>query len=276
MADQPRIPLADGTSIPQVGLGVYQTENDKAPAVIRAALEAGYRHIDTAAIYGNEQGVGEGIQSSGVPRDQIYLTTKLWNSEQGYDSTLKAFDASLKKLGTDHVDLYLIHWPAPKKDLFVDTWKAFIRLQKEGRITSIGVSNFMPEHIDRLVAETGVKPVINQIELHPTFQQAALRAYHQANGIVTQSWSPLGQGTLMDNPVVTSIASKHGKTPAQILIRWHVDMELVTIPKSANPDRLKANFDVFDFSLDADDMATLAKLDGADNRLGPDPLTADF
>ncbi|MFD1697181.1 aldo/keto reductase [Roseibium aestuarii] len=276
MVDQPRIPLADGTSIPQVGLGVYQTENDKAPAVIRAALEAGYRQIDTAAIYGNEQGVGEGIRSSGVPRDQIYLTTKLWNSEQGYDSTLKAFDASLKKLGTDHVDLYLIHWPAPKKDLFVDTWKAFIRLQKEGRITSIGVSNFMPEHIDRLVAETGVKPVINQIELHPTFQQAALRAYHQANGIVTQSWSPLGQGTLMDNPVVTSIASKHGKTPAQILIRWHVNMELVTIPKSANPERIKANFDVFDFSLDTDDMAALAKLDGADNRLGPDPLTADF
>ncbi|MBO0346453.1 aldo/keto reductase [Roseibium sp. CAU 1637] len=276
MVEQPMITFSDGNAIPQVGLGVYQTPNDGASAAVQAALNAGYRHIDTAAIYGNEEGVGKGVQTSNVAREDIFLTTKLWNDAQGYEATLMAFEESLKRLGTDYVDLYLIHWPAPKMDLYVETWKAFIQLQKEKRIKSIGVSNFNPDHIDRLVSETGVKPVINQIELHPDFQQTEFRAFHDSQNIVTESWSPLGQGKLMDNGVLVEIATKHGKTPAQVLIRWHIDMGLVTIPKSSNPERIKANFDVFDFKLDQDDLAALAKLDDTKNRLGPDPLTADF
>lgn len=276
MIDQPTITFHDGNSIPQVGLGVWQTPNDTAVTAVKAALSTGYRHIDTAAIYENEQGVGEGIRASGVDRTEIFLTTKLWNSEQGYDSTLKAFDASLKLLGTDYVDLYLIHWPAPNRGRFVDTWKAFIQLQKEGRARSIGVSNFYPEHLQRLIDETGITPVINQIELHPDFPQAETRAYHDKHRIVTQSWSPLGQGTLLENPVVAGVAAKHGRTPAQVIIRWHIDNGLVVIPKSVTPSRIEENFKVFDFKLDDADRKTLAGLEKDGKRIGPDPMTATF
>ena len=276
MSDQPTILFHDGNTIPQVGLGVWQTPNDTAVSAVKAALSAGYRHVDTAAVYENEDGVGEGIRASGVDRSEIFLTTKLWNSEQGYDSTLKAFDASLKRLGTDYVDLYLIHWPAPKRDRYVDTWKAFIQLQKEGRARSIGVSNFYPEHLQRLIDETGVTPVINQIELHPDFPQAESRAWHEKHRIVTQSWSPLGQGTLLENPVIAKVAAKHGRTPAQVIIRWHIDNGLVVIPKSVTPSRIEENFKVFDFRLDAEDMAAFAGLEKDGKRIGPDPMTAAF
>jgi 2,5-diketo-D-gluconate reductase A len=276
MIDQPPITFHDGNSIPQVGLGVWQTPNDTAVTAVKAALASGYRHIDTAAIYENEQGVGEGISASGVNRSEIFLTTKLWNSEQGYDTTLRAFEASLERLGTDYVDLYLIHWPAPKRDQYVDTWKAFIQLQKDGRARSIGVSNFNPEHIQRLIDETGITPVINQIELHPDFPQKDARAYHDKHRIVTQSWSPLGQGKLLENETVAKVAEKHGRTPAQVITRWHIDNGLVVIPKSVTPSRIEENFQVFDFKLDDEDMATFAILEQGGGRIGPDPLTATF
>ncbi|KRB62811.1 oxidoreductase [Rhizobium sp. Root708] len=276
MAQQPVITFHDGNTIPQVGLGVWRTPADIAAPTVRTAIAAGYRHVDTAAIYENEDGVGEGIKSSGVPRSDIFLTTKLWNDNQGYDATLTAFDKSLKRLGTDYVDLYLIHWPAPTRNRYVDTWKAFIQLKKDGRARSIGVSNFYPEHIDRLVAETGVVPVINQIELHPDFQQKASQAAHKKLDIATQSWSPLGQGKLIDHPVIGGIARKHGKTPAQTIVRWHMDSGLVVIPKSVTPSRIEENFQVFDFALDDDDMAAIAKLDDIGARMGPDPKTATF
>ncbi|MBD9374700.1 aldo/keto reductase [Rhizobium sp. ARZ01] len=276
MSNTPTITLSDGNSIPQVGLGVWRTPDNIAAPTVRTALAAGYRHIDTAAIYENEEGVGEGIRTSGVDRKDIYLTTKLWNDNQGFDSTLKAFDESLKRLGTDYVDLYLIHWPAPKRHLYVDTWKAFVRLKTEGRARSIGVSNFYPEHIEMIVAETGEAPVINQIELHPDFQQKAARAFQEKQRIVTESWSPLGQGMLLDNPVIGRIARKHGRTPAQTIIRWHIDNGLVVIPKSVTPSRIAENFKVFDFKLDAEDLAAIDTLDSQDHRIGPDPMTADF
>ncbi|WP_439618075.1 aldo/keto reductase [Shinella sp.] len=276
MSDQPTILFHDGNSIPQIGLGVWQTPNDTAVTAVKAALDSGYRHVDTAAIYENEQGVGEGIRASGVDRAEIFLTTKLWNGDQGHDATLKAFDASLKRLGTDYVDLYLIHWPAPKRGQFVDTWKAFIQLQKEGRARSIGVSNFYPEHLQRLIDETGITPVINQIELHPDFPQKETRAYHEKHRIITESWSPLGQGTLLTNPVVAGIAAKNGRTPAQVITRWHIDNGLVVIPKSVTPSRIAENFKVFDFKLDDEDMATFVGLEKGGKRIGPDPMTASF
>jgi 2,5-diketo-D-gluconate reductase A len=276
LAQQPIITFHDGHSIPQVGLGVWRTPDNIAAPTVRASIEAGYRHVDTAAVYENEDGVGEGIRTSGIDRKDIFLTTKLWNDDQGYDSTLRAFDRSLKRLGTDYVDLYLIHWPAPTRNSFVDTWKAFIRLKEEGRSRSIGVSNFYPEHLDRLVSETGVVPVINQVELHPDFQQRAAQEAHKKLNIATQSWSPLGQGKLIGHPLIGEIAGKHGKTPAQIIIRWHLDSGLVVIPKSITPSRIEENFKVFDFKLDAGDMALIAKLDDPGARIGPDPKTATF
>jgi 2,5-diketo-D-gluconate reductase A len=276
MTQQPTVSLNDGRAIPQVGLGVWQTPDDGAGAAVSTAIHAGYRHVDTAAVYENERGVGEGLRQSGVPREELFVTTKVWNADQGFDATLKAMDASLGRLGLDHVDLYLIHWPAPAKGLYVDTWRALVRLKEEGRAKSIGVSNFTAEHLDRLIAETGVTPVLNQIELHPRFQQRALRKAHAERGIATESWSPLGQGKLLEDPVITKIAGKHGKTPAQVIIRWHIDNGLVVIPKSVTPSRIVANFDVFGFRLDEDDMRDIEGLDSSGGRLGPDPMTATF
>lgn len=276
MAQQSIITFHDGHSIPQVGLGVWRTPDDIAAPTVRTAIAAGYRHVDTAAVYENEDGVGGGIRSSGVDRKDIFLTTKLWNNDQGYESTLKAFEKSLKRLGTDYVDLYLIHWPAPTRNRYVDSWKALIKLKKDGLARSIGVSNFYPEHIERLITETGVVPVINQIELHPDFQQKVAQEAHKKLNIVTQSWSPLGQGKLIDHPVIGSIAKKHGKTPAQVIIRWHMDSGLVVIPKSVTPSRIVENFEVFDFKLDGEDMGVIAKLDNTGARIGPDPKTATF
>ena len=272
MASQPMITFNDGRSMPQFGLGVWQVPDAEARRVVKTAIDAGYRLIDTAAIYGNEVGVGGGIAASGIAREELFVTTKLWNSEQGFDSTLKAAEASLNKLSLDYVDLYLIHWPCPAKGRFLDTWRAFIRLKEEGRVKSIGVSNFMPEHLDLLVRETGVTPVLNQVELHPDFQQAALRKAHAGHNIVTQSWSPLGQGTLLDHPAITAIAGRHGRTPAQIIIRWHLESGFSVIPKSVTESRIRENIAVFDFSLTAEDKAAIAALDGTGNRLGPDPL----
>lgn len=276
MANQPIITFHDGHSIPQVGLGVWQTPQDIAAPTVLKALEAGYRHIDTASGYDNEQGVGEGFRSAGLDRKDVFITTKLRNTDQGYDNTLRAFDGSLKKLGMDYVDLYLVHWPSPHRGLYRETWKAFVKIKEEGRARSIGVSNFYPDHLEHIIGDTGVVPVINQIELHPDFQQKAAQEAHKKLNIVTESWSPLGQGKFIANPVIGTIAKKHGKTPAQVIIRWHIDTGLVVIPKSVTPSRIEENFKVFDFTLDADDMAAIAKLDDKGARMGPDPYTATF
>jgi 2,5-diketo-D-gluconate reductase A len=273
---QPRAFLNDKNSIPQIGLGVWQTPPEVTGSAVETALRAGYRHVDTAAAYRNEAEVGEGIRAADVPREDIFITTKLWNDDQGYDSTLLSFDGSLKRLGLDYLDLYLIHWPSPARGLYVETWKAFVRLKEQGLVRSIGVSNFEPEHLQKIISETGVTPVINQIEFHPRFQQRKLRDYNAKLGIATQSWSPLGRGTLLTHPTIMSIASKHNRTPAQIIIRWHIDNGLIVIPKSVSSSRIIENFDVFSFGLDEADLAAIAKLNSADGRIGPNPLTANF
>ena len=276
MANQSTITFHDGHSIPQVGLGVWQTPQDIAAPTVGKALEAGYRHIDTASGYDNEEGVGDGVRASGLDRKDIFVTTKLRNTDQGYDNTMRAFDGSLTKLGMDYVDLYLIHWPSPHRGLYRETWKAFVKIREEGRARSIGVSNFYPDHLEHIISDTGVVPVINQIELHPDFQQRAAQDAHKKLNIVTESWSPLGQGKFISNGIIGGIAKKHGKTPAQVIIRWHIDTGLVVIPKSVTPSRIEENFDVFDFQLDAEDMAAIAKLDDKGARMGPDPYTATF
>ncbi len=273
---QSLVTLNDGRAMPQLGLGVWQTPQDVAAQVVRTAIEAGYRAVDTAAIYGNERGVGEGLRAGGVGRDALFVTTKVWNDNQGFDATLTAFDKSLGRLGLETVDLYLIHWPAPAKGLYVETWKALVRLKEEGRAKSIGVSNFQPEHLQRIIDETGVVPAVNQVELHPSFQQRPLREFHAKHGIHTESWSPLGQGKQLDDPVVAEIAAKHGRTAAQVVIRWHLDCGLIVIPKSVTPSRIVENFQVFDFKLDAGDLEKLAGLDKPAGRIGPDPMTAAF
>ena len=267
----PVLELNDGKKAPQLGFGVFQIPDPETADAVSAALAAGYRSLDTAAIYKNEAGVRQGIERSGIARGDIFLTTKLWNSEQGFDSTLRAFDASLKLLGTDYVDMYLIHWPTPKHDRYVDTWKAFIRLRDEGRIRSIGVSNFQPDHLDRIVKETGVVPVVNQIELHPDFAQNDVVAANAKLKIITESWSPLGQGSdLLKNDTLVTLGEKYGKTPAQVVLRWHVQLGHMVIPKSVTPERIKANIEIFDFELTADDMKAIAALD-AGKRMGPNP-----
>ena len=263
--------LNDGRSMPQVGLGVWQSPADITADTVATALAAGYLAIDTASAYRNEPGVGEGVKRSGVARDQLFITTKLWNENQGYDAALAAFDKSLQRLGMDHVDLYLIHWPAPAQDLYLDSWKALVRLREEGRAKSIGVSNFAIPHLERIIGETGVTPAANQIELHPRFQQGELRAFHAAHGIVTTSWSPLGQGKLLEDPVIGAVAAKHGKTPAQVIIRWHLDLGLTVIPKSVTPARIVSNLDVFGFALDPADLAAISALHDDNGRIGPDP-----
>jgi 2,5-diketo-D-gluconate reductase A len=272
MASTPNISFNDGRQIPQLGLGVWQIPNEEVAGVIHNALDNGYRSIDTAAIYGNEEGVGEGIRTASVSRDELFITTKVWNDRQGFDETLRAADESLKRLGLESVDLYLIHWPAPARNAYVDTWRAMIRLKEEGRAKSIGVSNFHVPHLQRLFDETGVVPVLNQIELHPLLQQKELREFNAAHGIVTESWSPLARAGILDDPTITGLAQKHGKTPAQIILRWHIELGLVVIPKSVNPQRIRENIAVFDFQLDTEDLAAIERLDRGE-RTGLDPDT---
>ncbi len=268
----PSIVLNDGNVIPQLGFGVFQVPAEDVVSAVTTALEVGYRSIDTAAIYENEEGTGRAIRESGLPRDEIYVTTKLWNSEQGYDSTLRAFDASMQRLGLDYLDLYLIHWPVAAADRFVDTFRAFQALKSQGRVRSIGVSNFTVAHIQRLIAETGEIPVVNQIELHPRLAQRELREFHTANAIATEAWSPLGQGTLLEESAVTRVAAEVGRTPAQVIIRWHLQLGNVVIPKSVTPSRIAENFDVFGFELSPEQMNAINALDTG-SRLGGDPDT---
>lgn len=266
----PAVTLHDGVEIPQLGFGVFQVPSEDVQGVVEEALEVGYRHIDTAAAYRNERGVGAAIASSGIPRDEVFVTTKLWNSQQGYESTLGAFEKSLARLGFDYVDLYLIHWPVPTEGRALDTWRAFERIHEEGRSRTIGVSNFRIEDLEMLEREAVTQPTINQIELHPHFQQAELRAWHFEHGIATEAWSPLAQGDLLINETIASVASRHDRTPAQVILRWHLQLGNVVIPKSETPKRIRENFELFDFELSDDDMAEIAALD-VGQRIGPDP-----
>lgn len=273
---QPVLTLNDGIMIPQLGFGVWQVEDNTAPATVGEALKVGYRLIDTAQGYDNEQGVGEAFRASGLGRDDVFITTKLRNREQGYDATLRAFDQSMEKLGLDVLDLFLIHWPLPDLNTYVETWKAFVKLKADGRIRSIGVSNFNPSHLERIIGETGVTPSVNQIELHPRFQQRAVRDFHAEHGITIESWSPLGQGKVLSDPVIQAIAEKYGRSAAQVILRWHLEQGLIAIPKSVTPSRIAENFEIFDFSLDAEDMAQIGALDDPDGKIGPDPETFHF
>ncbi|WP_329024900.1 aldo/keto reductase [Streptomyces sp. NBC_00690] len=273
MSKVPSITLNNGVAMPQLGFGVWQVPDDEAERAVTTALEAGYRSIDTAAVYENETGTGRAVATSGLPREDLFITTKLWNSDQGYDSTLRAFDASLDRLGLDYADLYLIHWPMPAQDTAADTYRAFEKILADGRVKAIGVSNFLPEHLERLFDKTSVVPAVNQIELHPHLQQEASREFHARHGIATEAWSPLGQGKgLLEVPTVVAVAHKHDRTPAQVVLRWHLQLGNVVIPKSVTPSRIQENLDVFGFELDADDLAALKALN-EDRRLGPDPAT---
>ncbi|MFH9478473.1 aldo/keto reductase [Streptomyces anulatus] len=272
MSTVPTVTLNNGVTIPQLGFGVFQVPDDETTAAVSAALEAGYRSIDTAAIYGNEVGVGRALAASGLPREELFVTTKLWNADQGYDATLAAFDASLAKLGLDHVDLYLIHWPTPAHDLYPESWRALEKLAADGRIRAAGVSNFQPAHLRRVLEAGTLVPAVNQIELHPGLQQAELRAFHAEHGIATEAWSPLAQGALLKEEALVAIAERHGKSPAQVVLRWHLQLGNVVIPKSVTPERIRQNIDVFDFELSAADMDAVAALDRG-MRTGPDPDT---
>jgi len=280
MISSPNLTLNDGNTIPQLGYGVWQVEDDVAEKVVRRAFDAGYRHIDTAKIYGNEAGVGRAIASSGLSPEELFITTKLWNADQGYGSTLQAFEASLDRLGLETLDLYLIHWQQPKQDKYVDTWKALIELQKRGSVKSIGVSNFTTAGLQRIIDETGVVPAINQIELHPFFNQSELREFNAAKGILTQAWSPLGQGgELLENPVIGEIAAKHDATPAQVVIAWHLALGNVVIPKSVTASRIQENFAALGVALDDGDIRAINALDrtaAGTGRIGPDPAVSDF
>ncbi len=266
----PLLHLNDGNRIPQLGLGVFKVPPDDAADVVRTALQAGYRHIDTAAAYGNETGVAEGIERSGVPREDVFVTTKLWNGDHGRDRARRALEGSLERLGFEFVDLYLIHWPVPGQDQYVETWQTLIELKAEGRVRSIGVSNFLLGHLERIIGETGETPTVNQIELHPRLVQAELRGFHQEHAILTEAWSPLGRGELLDQTAIVGVARAHGRTPAQVMIRWHLQLGNVVIPKSVTPSRIEENFDVFDFVLDDEQMRSISELD-AGHRYGPDP-----
>lgn len=267
-----RLRLNDGQMIPQIGLGIWQVPSETTAATVATALRLGYRLVDGAAIYGNEVGLGQGLRDSGLPRDEVFVTTKVWNDDQGHDTTLRAVEASLARLQLDRIDLCLIHWPCPARDRYIDTWRALIRLRDEGRIRSIGVSNFMGEHLERLVDETGVIPVLNQIELNPRLQQAELRALHDRMGIVTQSWTPLGQGLSFASAPVQAAAARTGKSPAQVILRWHVQLGVSVIPRSTRAAGLAENLDIFDFTLTDAEMAAMALLDEG-QRCGPDPMS---
>ncbi|NIK56031.1 diketogulonate reductase-like aldo/keto reductase [Kribbella shirazensis] len=266
----PTVKLNNGVEMPQLGYGVFQVPNDETAAAVAHALEAGYRSIDTAAAYQNEAGVGQALAASGIDRSDLFITTKLWNADQGYDSTLKAFEQSLSLLGLEYLDLYLIHWPTPARDLYVDSWRALEKLYADGLVRAIGVSNFQPDHLDRL---TGITPAVNQVELHPYLQQAEVRAYDSDFGIRTEAWSPLAKGGgLLDEPAITKLAAQYERTPAQIVLRWHLQLGNIVIPKSVTPSRIRENRDVFDFTLTDEDIATLTTLDRGE-RTGPDPDT---
>jgi 2,5-diketo-D-gluconate reductase A len=271
---QPTVTLHDGTEMPQLGFGVFQIPPGETQERVEEALGVGYRHVDTAAAYRNEAGVGAAVAASGVRREDVFVTTKLWNSEQGYDSTLRAFEKSLERLGTGHVDLYLIHWPLPSRDLFLDTWRAFERIKEEGGASSIGVSNFRVEDLERLEREAEQRPTVNQVELHPRLQQAELRAWDAEHDVATEAWSPLAQGDLLEDGTIATIAAHHERSPAQVILRWHLQIGNVVIPKSKTPERIRENFEVFDFELSEDDMAAIERLDSGE-RIGPDPGSFD-
>ncbi|WP_431968777.1 aldo/keto reductase [Actinacidiphila sp. bgisy160] len=271
MSKVPDITLNNGVTMPQLGFGVWQVPDDEAATAVATALEAGYRSIDTAALYRNERGTGRAIAASGIPREELFVTTKLWNTDQGHDNALRAFDASLDKLGLEYVDLYLIHWPTPARGLYPETWRALEKIHADGRARAIGVSNFPVAQLQHLIDDGGVVPAVNQIELHPHLPQSELRAFHAGHGIATEAWSPLGQGRgLLDEPALAAVAAKHGRTPAQVVLRWHLQLGNVVIPKSVTPSRIRENIDVFGFELDGEDLAAVDALDNG-GRLGPDP-----
>ncbi|MFD7921003.1 aldo/keto reductase [Streptomyces sp. NPDC059740] len=272
MSTVPHVTLNNGVTMPQLGFGVFQVPDEETTAAVTHALESGYRSIDTAAIYGNESGVGRALAASGLPRQDLFVTTKLWNEDQGYDTTLSAFDTSLARLGLEYVDLYLIHWPTPARDRYLETWRALERILADGRARAIGVSNFQPHHLQRLLDHSGVVPAVNQVEAHPGLQQRELREFHTRHGVVTEAWSPLAQGAVLSYEAVTDIAARHGQTPAQVVLRWHLQLGNVVIPKSVTPARIRENLDVFGFTLDESEMAALAALDRG-LRTGPDPDT---
>ena len=273
MPTVPSLTMNNGLQIPQLGFGVFLVPPEETKQAVTEALKAGYRLIDTAQGYRNEEGVGAAIAESDVPRDELFITTKLTNSEQGYDTTLTAFDGSMEKLGIDVLDLFLIHWPQPMFDQYVDTWRAFEKLLADGRVRSIGVSNFEIPHLQRLMSETDVVPTVNQIELHPQFPQDELREFHAEHGILTESWGPLGQGKgLLEDPNIVEVARRKDRTPGQVVLRWHVQLGCIVIPKSVNPDRIQENIDLFDFELDDADMADISKV-RTGQRLGGDPNT---
>jgi 2,5-diketo-D-gluconate reductase A len=271
-----RITLNDGAAIPQLGLGVWQVDPDLTAEVVGWGIEAGYRLIDTAEGYGNEEGVGQAIRSAGVPRGELFITSKLRNGGHQRDAALRSFDETMRKLGIEQIDMFLIHWPIPSRDKYVEAWKTLIELRDAGRIRSIGVSNFNQDHLERIIGETGVTPAVNQIELHPRFQQRDKRELHASHTIRIESWSPLGSGRLLKDPTIEGIARKHGKSAAQTIIRWHLQEGLIVIPKSVHKDRISANLDVFDFELEAEEMETIRGMDSADGRIGSNPATAAF
>ncbi|MCW2970810.1 MAG: aldo/keto reductase [Solirubrobacterales bacterium] len=268
----PAIPLRGGTQIPQLGYGVFQVPPKETVEAVTRALATGYRHIDTAAAYGNETQVGEAIRASGLERGEVFVTTKCPNEDHGYEEAKRALDGSLRRLGFDHVDLYLIHWPVPLHDRYVETWRAFIDMRDEGLARSIGVSNFLPAHLQRVISDTGETPAINQVELHPYLQQRELRREHERLGIVTEAYSPLAQGRALDDPVIVAIAERHSRTTGQIVIRWHLQIGNVVIPKSVTAERIRQNFEVFDFELSDDEIEAIDGLD-AGRRIGGDPET---
>ncbi len=277
MAQSPLVKFNDGNEIPQLGYGVWQVEDEVAEKVVGLALDAGFRHIDTAKIYGNEEGVGRALAASSVDRNDVFITTKVWNEDQGYDEALAAFDASLKRLGIEELDLYLIHWAAPHRGKYLETWKALIELQKSGRVKSIGVSNFPEKELREIIEATGVTPAIHQIELHPYFNQTELRKVNDELGIKTEAWSPLGQGgEILKDETVLKIAEKHDATPAQVVVAWHLAIGNVVIPKSVTPERITENFDALGVSLDSEDVEAINALSREDGRLGPDPADMDF
>lgn len=268
----PYVDLNDGNRIPQLGFGVFQVPQEDTAEAVAHALRTGYRSIDTAAAYGNEEGVRAAVQNSGLDRDEVFITTKLSNDDHGRGPARRAFDQSLDRLGGDYIDLYLIHWPVPSRNKYLETWETLCGLREDGRVRSIGVSNFQIEHLERIIDATGVMPAVNQIELHPRLQQPELRHFHAEHGIATEAWSPLGKGQFLDDPVIEEIASGHGHTPAQVVLRWHIQLGNVVIPKSVTPSRIEENIQVFDWDLGPDEMNRLAELDRAE-RTGPDPDT---